>query len=46
MNKNDNEYKYELPDANKIFVEAFLLGLLFSVVPVMLYVIIWYCYLF
>ena len=44
--EKENKIDFELPNANKIFVEAFLLGLLFSVVPLMLYVIIWYIYLF
>ena len=44
MKKNNNDF--ELPNANKIFVEALLLGILFSVVPLIAYIVIWYIYLF
>lgn len=44
--EKENNYKYELPNSNKIFIEAFLLGCLFSIVPLIAYIVIWYIYLF
>lgn len=42
----ENNYKFELPNANKIFLQGLLLGSLFSIVPLIAYIVIWYIYLF
>lgn len=43
---NDNEYKYEVPNANKICFEAFLLGCCFSIVPALIFAVLYAIVLF
>ena len=43
---NDDEYKYEVPNANKICIEALCLGCLFSVVPALIFAVLYYIVLF
>lgn len=43
---DSNDYKYEAPNADKICLEAFCLGCLFSVVPALIFAVLYYIVLF
>ena len=42
----NDDYKYEAPNSTKICLEAFCLGCLFSVVPTLIFAILYYIVLF
>ena len=41
-----NDYKYEVPNADHICLEAFLLGCCFSIVPAIIFAVLYYIVLF